>query len=776
MKKLLSHLFRRKTKSWPRRLMPWVMSFGLLIAIYYLVDTQVYDGELARDFFNIFENAYANGETGNELLSSLGQGTGNIIAGLASLFIKLLSGILFLVLFWMGDLMDNTFILEGDIGEKLRSVWIIIRNFVNIFFALALVIVALLSVIGYGDESGNYSMKKFIPKMALALIAVNFTFLACRIVLDVNNVLTTAIFSIPQSVTTLSDIGPSGTAGIKIFRKFKCFDSKEKFGPAQERMKRIEANPKYKNVINQLGGICYATTPEGVDKVTEKTADGQEAIALNASQFNKKDFVWAMATQFQGLHDLNKVSQLTEKSFSSLTVNALFSILLAIIYGTAYVVMFIILVARIAVLWFTIILSPLVAVSIAIPDLMPEELNIQKIFLNHAFIPVKMAIPLSFGYILISQMVLSVETESYLIGSEKSIDLTGGEFARGATITSMMYGAMSVAVVWMGVFMASKGVVGEKLVTTIKDKMESAGRSVARWPTYLPIIPTHGGVSPAAVMAGLSEAKHAMAERFDRETRAKGREIFGVTAPAVVESMREFGNKVERGLVDASHLRTIAEKGTAQQFRQALIDAVKHEKMKKGTVGSRKLASLAGVSESQLRLAVENKDTAALDRFQSTIRASSVSGGDKTGPAGPELGNRDISALKNVEIKSFAQVKEDKRSSISMSKEGKINIQNISDYNNVITGITDKGFDTTAFKDIVEKVVAPLAADEKKGGNIRASLVANPAFTKKFKELVGTEDVSDQSLVDLYAELTVKKGDKIDEVLIRSKLNMKPKE
>src|SRR5690606_24766953 len=188
MKKVLKQLFRAKTTR---------LFLGVSAAILLYV---ICSGSTA------LEQVFAQAQTGASATSgssgpfgALGQGLGKAISGISTLLIKLLAGIIWFVLYWMGDLMDNTFILEGDIGEKLRSVWVIVRNFVNIFFALVLVIAAFMSVIGYGDEGGNYAMKKFIPKMAIALIAVNFTFLACRIVLDVNNVLTTAIFSIPQS-------------------------------------------------------------------------------------------------------------------------------------------------------------------------------------------------------------------------------------------------------------------------------------------------------------------------------------------------------------------------------------------------------------------------------------------------------------------------------------------------------------------------------------------------------------------------------------------------
>jgi len=552
MKKILNYFKSRTTSpSWIK------LGCGLTLSLLTLVVLSH-----MSEFSPFLEKALAQGGvtgqggsgSGAGLFGSLGQGVGTVISNLATLFIKLLAGILWFVLYWMGDLMDNTFILEGQIGEKLRSVWVIVRNFVNIFFAIVLVVAALLNVIGYADEGGNYAMKKFIPKMALALIAVNFTFLACRLVLDLNNVITTAIFAIPQSVTNISDIGPTGTSGVRIFKNFKCLSSDSSLQQEAQRVEDIARVEKYKDVINSLGGVCFATTPDDVPttRANQQPDPTQDIISLDSRRFTKKDFVWTMATQFQGLHNLNKVSQLTNPDFTGLTVNALFSIIFAVIYGAAYVAMFVILLARMVVLWITIMLSPLAAISIAIPDLLPEDLNIQKKFLDHAFVPAKMAVPISFGYILISQMNIAIQTDS-LIAQDKTLNLAqSGEFAREISITSLMYGAASVAIIWMGVFTASKDVVGSDFVNNwIKEPIQKAGATVAKWPTYLPLVPVSGGMaSLQTVMTGVETLKTSLAEqrrKRDKELVDRHLASLGVITATTQSVIDEIERAIERG-------------------------------------------------------------------------------------------------------------------------------------------------------------------------------------------------------------------------------------
>lgn len=571
----------------------WCMVFLLVIGALLIVNAfgdQL--GELAQSIFGNIPETFAQDaadatkkatttDPASDSLGALGRGVGTVVAGLATLFIKLISGILYFVLKWMGPLMDNTFILEGDIGEKLRSVWVIVRNFVNIFFALALVVVALMSVVGYGDEGGNYALKKFIPKMALALIAVNFTFFACRIILDINNVLTTAIFSIPQSVTTVGDIGPSGTAGQTIFKKFNCFENTST-SINDLAKKSTELEKTYNGTIASLGGVCFAKVPDGAtyDSLVSPEAvidpNAQAIVSLDQTRYTKKDFVWVMATQFQGIHDLNKVSVLLDPTFSGLTVNALFSVVFAVIYATAYISMFIILIARMAVLWVTIMLSPLVAISIVFPDIKLDEFDIKEKFLTHAFVPAKMALPLSLGYIMLSQMTLAVDGSSGIF-KDSVIDIAaGGEFARGVSFTTLIYGAASVAVLWMGVFSATKGVVGEGVVSTFSDSIKNIGKSVAKWPTYIPLSPVSNGMT----LSSLKYTGEQIGSRLQAIQAAKNKKFADETLNSILPS-NELRNAMERVVssaksdtINTSDLKTLTAAGVSTtQFGETIKDA-----------------------------------------------------------------------------------------------------------------------------------------------------------------------------------------------------------
>jgi hypothetical protein len=395
------------------------------------------------------------------------------------------------------------------------------------------------------------------------------------VVLDVNNVLTTAIFSIPQSVTNLSDIGPTGTSGVRIFREFRCLSSERNLNQEIQNADKISKVAGFENVITSLGGVCFA------DADPANVQLNRDTITLDSGQFTKKDFVWTMATQFQGLHNLNKVSQLTNPDFTGLTVNAIFSIIFAVIYATAYVAMFIILLARMVVLWITIMLSPLAAISIAIPDLLPEDLNIQKKFLDHAFVPAKMAVPISFGYILISQMNIAIDTNSAIV-QDKTINLANsGDFAREVSITSLMYGAASVAIIWMGVFAASKDVVGSEFVGKIGDYVKGAGATVAKWPTYLPVIPIAGGSSLQTILTGVETLKTNLAVKNRREDEAKANsylESLGILPEETREVLAEIKQSIEKGRMSSTTLAKISDIKDQNQFEKMTLEIASNKK------------------------------------------------------------------------------------------------------------------------------------------------------------------------------------------------------
>ncbi len=684
------------------------------------------------------------------LLGGLGQGVGNAVAGVATLLFKLMAGIVNFVLLFMGQLMDNTFILEGDIGTKLRSVWVIVRNFVNIIFAMALVIIALMTVLGIGEE--NYDVRKFIPKMALALIVVNFTFAGCKVILDLNNVLTTAIFSIPQRVTTFADVSTGGFGQQQIFKKFSCLDSTKSVDEVTKLEKDL--NEKFPGVIASLGGVCFALPYEGNNVPDQPDKNGQVIVSLGTAGFSSKSFAWTMMTQFQGLHNLNKISQVLDPSFGGLTINALFSLLFAVIYGTAYIAMFIILVTRVVVLWITIILSPIVAMQIAIPDILSDQFDIKKQFLDHAFVPAKMAIPLSFGFIMLSQMSQSIDTSDPIV-TDGLLDLSqGGEFARGVKLTTLMYGAATVAVTWMGVFTAVGDVWGSELVGKIKDKVSEAGGSVSRWPLYAPI-PMLGGLSLKGVGSAYNAFREQEANRRSKRDKDAMAKFLGIGDTNFINALDNI--KTKNGTREISELngdlRTISNQSPTELVKQVefLLKELSPDRKRKF------VESLDFKTEEDLKSALKNNPQQVIQKIQA--------GGGKA-PEKPEaydgITDTEIGGNQNITLTSSNaknQIAGDDQMKRQLGFDGtdKIDVKRygfgnfmsmLRDSKKVTSDVFTDVVTSTGFKNLSDnkKIAEKMKKDKLFLGRLKSEVNANPANADQISE--------NRALYELYEKIT----------------------
>lgn len=119
---------------------------------------------------------------------------------LISLLGSLINMLLWIVIKFIGDLLTNDFIFGAGIEDMLKSIWQTVRNFVNIAFVFVLLVIAFYNIVSIDPE--KIPLKKSLGKVAIALILVNFSYFAAKVVLDVANVLTTAVFAIPRDIIT----------------------------------------------------------------------------------------------------------------------------------------------------------------------------------------------------------------------------------------------------------------------------------------------------------------------------------------------------------------------------------------------------------------------------------------------------------------------------------------------------------------------------------------------------------------------------------------------
>ncbi|KKP36606.1 MAG: hypothetical protein UR27_C0016G0003 [Candidatus Peregrinibacteria bacterium GW2011_GWA2_33_10] len=420
--------------------------------------------------------------------------------------------VVWLVIAFVGSLMDNTFILSADIEGVLRTVWTNVRNWVNLVFVLALVVIAIYNIVGKSD--GNLALKTMLPKFVIALIAVNFSFFIGKLIIDANNIMTTAVFSIPSGKISHVDLS-----------KIKCYKYYEKDSDVPQNdliLKEGEAlktpgpvpvkckYPRYIYIaLNKK--IFTEESKKDADKTNDEKAKANETqlkvndqLVLFANEeyfegkrFDQNTFGVILAYNIFNIQNLIEVASQSQ-DLSGLTINAFFSIMFLLIYGTIFVAIALVLIGRAAVIWLCLALSPIVALLYALEGVVPApgEFNIKDMFIKNAFAPLILSVPITLSFILINASIenglndpTSVSSGTLAAGPI-TVSIDSESAVKGmADARAILWNIAIVVLLWKGVQQAANGTIASGMVNTVMDSVKRAGVFVSKLPGYLPIIP-----------------------------------------------------------------------------------------------------------------------------------------------------------------------------------------------------------------------------------------------------------------------------------------------
>lgn len=452
--------------------------------------------------------------------------------------LALLNVILWPVLLLIGGLMDNELILGAGMEDRLLSIWVNVRNIVNIAFVLLLLAIALYNVTGVGAE-GGFSLKQALPKFVIGLIAVNFSFLIGKVILDASNILTTAVAAIPYSTEEFAD---AQTANNKLVRKLTlrtCAHTKIQDG---ELVEDKDKGPLCEGEGDSpLAGLLCGTHPDpNADGKTCYNGEFKAAAAQYFSRIDQRNIAMIMAVNMGGLTEFHLTPADEIPTYEQITINTLFSIVLFLVYGISYVALLVVLVARLVVLWVTLALSPLVALKYAIPESIisglgggaGEKMDLEKTFIKHAFAPTIIAFGMSIGFLMLDAFQSGGTNFLGSLGGTALSDFQGesqGTFVPGIdSIQALMISIATVGVVWMTVFAAASDTMASVVTDKIKGFAEKVGGWIATSPKYLPFmpIPIGGEGEEKYSVAALTQGIGAIPEHF-RYTAAKQAQILG---------------------------------------------------------------------------------------------------------------------------------------------------------------------------------------------------------------------------------------------------------
>jgi|GEM_PF-2038286 len=463
----------------------------------------------------------------------------------ASTVVKFLQTLLWPVLMMIGSLMQNDILFGSGMEARLLEVWVNVRNIVNIFFVLILLGIALYNVLGAGE---NYHFKTILPKFVIGLIVVNFTFIGMKIVLDATNVLTTAMFALPQSVQAElagNNPSPSGAPMVGIF-------------------KVDEANSMCGAIY---GGVNMSGTPDSAaqatynNAITAATQPGASATAAPAplcvpypppsgatslmapatvsdfSQMTSRNSAMVMAITLGKTNLLDKVyldPNSPDPTAPRLLTNILLSIVLYVVYGTAFIALFVALLIRLVALWVMIALSPLMVLPFVVPALkekLGEGGDLLNKFVSNAIMPIIVGVVMSIGFVMLRGLQAATITGDKLINSPT---LSLGLLTSGiSTLQELIVAFGMVAFVWVGVFHAFKGTYAEGITGTIQSTVSGAAKSLGGFAVKsIPLFPTgRFDKSGKQITGNLGDVSMALHQGIPNMMRQKEDEHYKQTFP-----------------------------------------------------------------------------------------------------------------------------------------------------------------------------------------------------------------------------------------------------
>ncbi len=406
-----------------------------------------------------------------------------------SIFVQTINSFLWPFLLLIGELMDNDLILGPGMEFRLLGIWSQMRNLVNIAFVLVLLVVAFYNVNGIGGGEGDFAIKTALPKIVIGLVLVNFTFMFGKVVLDLSNIGTNAAFALPEII--------------------------EDYDFEQEKSRFVDS------VCYKKDGVIYDLAVDKESDIPIYTKmlckkDGDKYLAelkdvVDANYFtklNSNNISLIMAINMGALDEQHLLKAEAIDDFGDLTVNTIFSLVMYIVFAVSYIVLAMVLIARIIVMWLAMAFSPLAVIVYVVPQL--KDLagggggDLMNQLVKHLIAPMIIGLVMTVGYL----MIAALDQTSAISGlADTSGDTLINEnfFISGIDdMERLLIAIVSIAVVWTGIFMAASGTVASSVTDGIKSVGGRLANAAARAPLYAPIIPAFSKDGSAAPITPIS--------------------------------------------------------------------------------------------------------------------------------------------------------------------------------------------------------------------------------------------------------------------------------
>ncbi|MBI3336529.1 hypothetical protein HYZ98_03115 [Candidatus Peregrinibacteria bacterium] len=442
------------------------------------------------------ETAHAANPFGDML-----SGLGNDATSAMGFLIMMATTLSFVFFSLLTVFLDPTFIFDmarsgagtSNLETSLNNIWQLSRDIMNVIFAFVLAGVAVYMVITAKKEF----IKEYLGKFVLAVILVNFSWFFPRVILDVANVLTAAVYDIPAMLLGTNPQFCKSIGGVPTSIPYEGITNMDFFvkdctsstPPPDPCLSYPTATPLLPSVVGWecIGQnlICYKKGPINFSQ-TAGHASIINGLIINHAALQQMANV---PITFPG------PNQFADQLVLLIKMGLIVVIAFSLVFPLAAITMAMF--VRIPVLWITIAFMPFAFLAFIGGDKVQKFIGgegpkaIWDTFLKFAFLPALVAIPLAVGFILIqagAQLQCAGGAQGTGADLLKNIKL-------GLPMVSNLYDLiwflMAQLVLWIGVFSVLKGT---PIVGGISGQIADAGKTVGRlaWKipaSSIPLIP-----------------------------------------------------------------------------------------------------------------------------------------------------------------------------------------------------------------------------------------------------------------------------------------------
>jgi len=546
------------------------------------------------------------------------------IGATMSMLLNFVQSLLWPFLVFIGDLMDADLIIGPGMEESIWAIWVQLRDLVNICFVIVLLVIAFYNTLGIGGGEGNLAMKTALPKVIIGIILVNFTFTAGKVVIDVSNVATTAVFALPEMVDTFDmDVERQQFAQNVCVKGEGEHFKIDKDAPALTQLFCEKGKKSGDNVVVDPDGDIYLHTLS------------QKAEQTYFQRLNKSNISIVMAANMGAINSQELLKPEAIEGLDDLLENLTFSLFMSFIFAVSYVVLGIVLIARVVVLWVALAFSPVAVLVFVVPQL-KDWLGgggdaAQKV-IKHLIAPIIIGIVMTIGYIMINAWDGNIANTTLSIGGSESKELLASSLLLSgvADLSHLIIAVASIVVVWSGVFAASSDTIASFATEAIKGVGTSVGKAALKAPLAAASIPIsytdsegkeqQEKLSALDIFSGAKMAAASVGDPYASQAKFKkifpGSRLFDRAGPGESakgkEQLYDIRQKA-RGGVDSNDLTEIQRRFEAMAKNKELsttgLDSIRAEisAVRAGDSSMRQLASTIQDSERHFDLDEDGK-------------------------------------------------------------------------------------------------------------------------------------------------------------------------